>query len=124
VGILASVALSLGAFMIAATDNMNEFSIAIGVLQVFLAVAAGLGFWAVRGVAKEKAEEVARAEVESYLGKNEFRDIVKQAVKEQIDGDSKPMIYRMITNFIEANDDNRDAPNEPDNTEAIRAGLE
>ena len=117
-GVLASIALSLGAFIIAATDNMNEFSIAIGVLQVFLAVAAGLGFWAVRGAAKEKAGEVAEAvaikTTENYFEKEEFRVKLNESVNHSLGGDVQASIYRMVDNYIRANDDIADENEDDD----------
>ena len=60
-----------------ARPNFDHIAVALSAFQVMFAVAAIFGFWALRGLTKEKAVEVAEEEV---------RKVVPSLVNRQVEG--------------------------------------
>lgn len=108
-------------------DNMNTIGLSMAVLQTLLAVVALGGFWMFRNSAISKSAEVSEETTVKYCGSDEFSELVKRAVKAQIEGDSMPMINRIITEYIDTNGDNPPTlagVDGDDGTLELRRGLE
>ena len=72
-----------------------------------------------------RSAEVSEEATIKYCGSDKFAELVKDAVKAQVEGDSKPMINRIITEYIDANNDGTNTSSgDEDETLGIREGLE
>lgn len=100
--------------------DWDYIAITLTIFEIFLAIAAVAGFWTLRGITKERAEEVAE-DVAMTESRKIATEEAKKAAIEQLQNTIPPLVARSVRTAMEAFK-NEDKLSE-DQVSAIMAAL-
>lgn len=89
VGILVNFLVLILALTVGGDDSPGSLSISLMILEIFLIVVALSGFWMLRNVVKERAEEVAK-------------EVAESAARETARETAEPAAMRAAEEYLEA----------------------